>query len=216
MLREAREARGLTQAELAERLGTAQSGIARLESGRSAPTLDTLERVAAALGLRLVVRFEPPEERRGVAWLRGEEGRAQVSSTKDWYRRHPPAPARFTQTLAGVAGRVRAGEAFTVAAREFLDEFALRPPRLRSAAIRERPPPTGDARYDAWLGALAEHLASRHGLHRPRWCLEPDRFLDRFWFVSDVEGFRAMAIAQSPAAFRRRGIFITRDALQRA
>jgi len=39
--------------------------------------------------------------------------------------------------------------------------------------------------------------------------------LGHFWFVSDVVGFRAIAIAQSPAAFRRRGIFIACDALSR-
>jgi hypothetical protein len=41
------------------------------------------------------------------------------------------------------------------------------------------------------------------------------RFLDRFWFPSAVPGFRALAIAESPAAFRRRGIFIARGALER-
>jgi hypothetical protein len=82
-------------------------------------------------------------------------------------------------------------------------------------AIRARARPTGDARADAYLGALAEHLAATHGLERPAWAVEPERFLDRFWFVSAVPGFRALAIAQAPAAFRRRGIFIAQGALQR-
>jgi len=29
-----------------------------------------------------------------------------------------------------------------------------------------------------------------HGIERPSWSVEPDRFLDRFWFVSEVPGFR--------------------------
>jgi hypothetical protein len=37
----------------------------------------------------------------------------------------------------------------------------------RAEAIAERPQPTGDARYDAYLGALAEHLAAVDGLDRP-------------------------------------------------
>ena len=42
------------------------------------------------------------------------------------------------------------------------------------------------------------------------------RFLDRFWFVSDVPGFRALAIAQAPAAFRRRRcVFIPERSLHR-
>lgn len=58
MLR-ARAAAGLTQEALAERLGTTQSAIARLESGtaRHSPSLATLQRYAKALGYRVEVRF---------------------------------------------------------------------------------------------------------------------------------------------------------------
>ena len=58
MVRELREARGLSQRELAERMGTTQSVIGRLETGGSKPTIVTLERVAHALGLRLEVHFQ--------------------------------------------------------------------------------------------------------------------------------------------------------------
>ena len=57
MIRQLREARNLSQRELAERMGTTQSVVGRLEAGGSRPTLLTLERVAQALGLRLEVRF---------------------------------------------------------------------------------------------------------------------------------------------------------------
>jgi hypothetical protein len=86
---------------------------------------------------------------------------------------------------------------------------------LRRAAIDRCPAPTGDARADAFLGALAEHLAATAGLERPGWSVEHGRFLECFWFPSPVPGFRALAIAESPAAFRRRGIFIARGALER-
>ncbi len=46
---------GLTQAELAERMGTTQSAIARMEGGGVRPTLETLEKLARALGSDLVV-----------------------------------------------------------------------------------------------------------------------------------------------------------------
>jgi transcriptional regulator with XRE-family HTH domain len=46
---------GLTQAELAHRMGTTQSAIARMEGGGTRPTLETLEKLAAAVGGELVV-----------------------------------------------------------------------------------------------------------------------------------------------------------------
>ena len=46
---------GLTQAELAERMGTTQSAIARMEGGGARPTLETFERLARAVGQELVV-----------------------------------------------------------------------------------------------------------------------------------------------------------------
>jgi len=49
---------GMTQEELARKVGTPQPNIARLESGRRPPSLALLQRVAEALGTRLVVRFE--------------------------------------------------------------------------------------------------------------------------------------------------------------
>lgn len=55
---EARAAAGLTQAQLADRMGTTQSAVARLESGRSQPSTQTLVKVAAATGTRLRIKFE--------------------------------------------------------------------------------------------------------------------------------------------------------------
>jgi hypothetical protein len=62
---------------------------------------------------------------------------------------------------------------------------------------------------------LGEHLAIAHDIERPAWTVEPTRFLDRFWFVSEVPGFRAVSISQALAAFRRRGIFIPERSLRR-
>jgi ribosome-binding protein aMBF1 (putative translation factor) len=49
---------GLTQAELARKVGTSHSAISRLESGQHRPGVATLERVAHALGARFVMEFE--------------------------------------------------------------------------------------------------------------------------------------------------------------
>lgn len=53
LVREARRRAGLTQRELGERAGTTQSAIARIETGRSTPTFDTVLRLLRLCGLDL-------------------------------------------------------------------------------------------------------------------------------------------------------------------
>jgi ribosome-binding protein aMBF1 (putative translation factor) len=55
---------GLTQQELARKMGTTQPVVARLESGRTRPSMRTLERLAEATGSRLVITFEPRGSKR--------------------------------------------------------------------------------------------------------------------------------------------------------
>lgn len=59
----ARTAQGLTQAELAARMETSQSYIARLESGRVLPSMRTWKRLAAATGTRPKFLLEPLPDR---------------------------------------------------------------------------------------------------------------------------------------------------------
>ncbi len=59
-LRWAREAAGLTQAKLAKRAGVTQQAIAKIEHPDGNPTMETLEKVAAALGARLEVDLVLP------------------------------------------------------------------------------------------------------------------------------------------------------------
>ena len=57
----ARAAAKLTQAQLARRLGTTQSAVARLEGGRVSPSFATLRRYAEATGMRLTVGLVPQD-----------------------------------------------------------------------------------------------------------------------------------------------------------
>ena len=59
----ARSRSGLSQEELARRMNTTQSTIARLESGRGRPSTRTLDRFAKATGHRLKISFEPLRKR---------------------------------------------------------------------------------------------------------------------------------------------------------
>lgn len=55
---EARTRAGLTQEQLARKMDTTQSVIARLESGRTRPSTKTLEKLARATKTRLKISFE--------------------------------------------------------------------------------------------------------------------------------------------------------------
>jgi ribosome-binding protein aMBF1 (putative translation factor) len=55
----ARMRAGLSQVQLAKRMKTTQSTVARLESGRGKPSTRTLGRFAKATGHRLKISFEP-------------------------------------------------------------------------------------------------------------------------------------------------------------
>ena len=61
---DARNRAGLTQRELARKMGTTQPVVARLESGRARPSMRTLDRLAKATGSRLLIRFEPRNAKR--------------------------------------------------------------------------------------------------------------------------------------------------------
>ena len=82
-VREAREAKGLSQSQLAKRMGTQQSVIARLEGGGITPTLPTLQRIAKALGTKLMVGFEEPRKVRQVKAkaVRGRTVRIKAGSS---------------------------------------------------------------------------------------------------------------------------------------
>ncbi len=54
----ARLKKGLTQAELAQKLGTKQSAIARLESGEANVSVQYLEKLAQVLGLKLDIKLK--------------------------------------------------------------------------------------------------------------------------------------------------------------
>lgn len=59
-LAEQRRVAGLSQAEVAVRMGTSQPAVARLEAGEVDVRMSTVERYAAAIGVSLEMRLRPP------------------------------------------------------------------------------------------------------------------------------------------------------------
>jgi len=121
-------------------------------------------------------------------------------------------------TLAQVLRRVRAdGEELRFCLAGFLDEFYIdRDPTGRRARVEHDPGLLGDARQDALIGAIGEHLCRRWGLGEPpEWTNDPARFLSHPWFMGP-DNMKGFLLAESPSAFRRRFIFTEAEPLRRA
>jgi hypothetical protein len=120
-------------------------------------------------------------------------------------------------TLAEVARRRNGGDDFSFLLREFLDDFYGAVQRgMAAACIVDEPPGLPDAKEHASLGAIGEHLARRWNLPIPLWTEDSSRFLRRPYFTTTIEGFKALLLAESPIAFRRRLIFTEAEPLRRA
>ncbi|MCJ2113092.1 hypothetical protein MKK64_18090 [Methylobacterium sp. E-025] len=121
-------------------------------------------------------------------------------------------------TLHALAIRIREDGEWDHHSREFLDAFyALDGEIERQAAmIAGDPGLVGDRRADAYLGAIAEHLARRWALPIPGWVRDDARYLTTAWFLPDEPNLRDYLLCASPVAFRVRLIFTGPDPLQRA
>lgn len=128
----------------------------------------------------------------------------------------PPLATPGRRLALREAGRrIGDGEDSLMVVREFFDQAGRAEPHELEAMIEERPEPTGQLRADALLAAAAEYTAGLSAITCPKWTAEPERFLDRFWFVSTEPGFRAIAMAQTPVALKRRGILWPARSLRR-
>jgi hypothetical protein len=117
-------------------------------------------------------------------------------------------------TLSDVVRRVRAGEQkFDPSLREFLDWFYMNP-HARQRAIEERPASI-DPVHDAYAAAVAEHLARVYGLQIPEWTEVHGNGLREPFFAGGLQSLKGVLVAESPTAFRRRLLFVSKDALSR-
>jgi transcriptional regulator with XRE-family HTH domain len=189
-VRNAREAAGMTQVELADRAGTAQPAVAAYESGARTPNLSTLERLLGACE-HDVELLAHPRVRRGASSL-----------------------AELGQTIAGDLEQGRESDALRLLY-GFADDFrgSSRPGQI--SLLRDEPSSTGDARFDAALAGIAELFAAEGALVPPAWVNGADRFVEPWWFVASRPAFHAYTLANTPAVLARHGVFIAREVFDR-
>jgi hypothetical protein len=122
------------------------------------------------------------------------------------------AAPTYALTLADIARSIAQAESERVRWRTFLEfrRGASEAGRAALPLIEDEPAPAGDLRYDALLAAAAEDVASRYCTPSPLWTITTDRFLRSAWWVSDLPSARTYALIGTPAAFRRRGIYVDR------
>ena len=148
-VRDAREAAGLTQRELATRMGTSQAAVARLEAGGIGATLTTLQKMAAALDLKITVEHDAVDvvrPARGEAAAGGDQHRPA-----DAVQRH--AVAGGQDLHAGQTGHDAAPERHASAGQDVVED-------AQDAVVEGRVPPGQDR----------AHLPGPGPRARPRRC----------------------------------------------
>lgn len=121
-------------------------------------------------------------------------------------------------SLAEVAARSTDTTAFHLHLADFLDEFRR---VRRSEMLAEEPRRVaslyaGEGVADAYLAAVAVSLAREIQAPPPAWAWDESRKLRRPWFAWPGPALRATLLAESPAAFRERNLFVSANALSRA
>lgn len=193
-MQRARQAAGITQAELARRARTTQPAVAAYETGARAPSIATFERLLGACDYDLEYTIRP-RLRRGAVPLAALAGMIEEDL------------ATGTEQAERDAIRLLFG---------FVDDFRGSPRPGKLALIEDEPPTTGHDGFDAALAGLAEFLATEAEIPVPGWTGGSGRFVEPWWFLTSRPAFHAYVLANTPAAFARHGVFVAREAFDRA
>lgn len=186
-LRRVREARGLSQRELARRAGVTAATISDIERGRRQPTLPMLGRiVTAAAGPRAALRLVDP---------------ASLSVTAD-------------AVAAALVGDDRDGALRAVLSLWDLLQ-AVAPARFE-ALVGDRPALVGDPPWDAFIAAVVEEACARRAVPAPVWTSDAARFCSPARHLSAVPAVHEIERTTAPAAFRRHGVYVAAAALESA
>ncbi len=185
-LAQVRKRAGVSQRELAARASISFRGVQLLEQGGHNWRVMTVARVARALGL--------PEQ--GPDLVVGH------------FLRLPSDSARETSIRIALGGF----ESWKTHLFDFVDAFRS----SHRPELADDPPLTElDGRLQALYASTVEALCAEGALPAPPWCAGIAA-LHEPWFVSGIENLKAAALAESPAWFRKRNLFVLGNFLERA
>ena len=182
----ARQRRGVSQRALARKAGLSFRGLQLLETPGHDPRISSLTKVSGALGLPTG----------GIPALVGgfflEDGHSFRS--------------------ASVRMLTDGFDSWTIHLFDSVDAYRRGPdPDL----VRAGPVDELHQRLRALIASTVETLCAEFSLPSPGWCRGVEA-LDSPWFVAGIENLKASALVESPVRFRKRGIFVLANFLERA
>ncbi len=181
-----RRERGLSQRDLAARASVSFRGLQLLEQPGHNWRVSTVDHVAGALGL----------PRRGVEVTVAHFLLTPVDAIRD---------ISLRVVLDGF-------DSWKTHLFDFVDAFRS---TRKEALVQEGPVTELDPRLRALCASVTEALCHETGVPPPAWCTGIPA-LRSPWFVAGIENLKAMALVESPAWFRARGIFVLGNFLERA
>ncbi len=153
LLRNARNAHGLSQRALSRRSGVPQPNLSDIENGHADVTVSRLNRVLRALASQLTVLP------------------TSAPSIADWV-------TQISHDLC--SGDTAAARTVFV---RVADSFSAQEPAVRVALSVQPPPSTGDAGFDAAVAGLVDYLLGRAGLPVPYWVADVPSAPDPLYLV---------------------------------
>ncbi len=183
---QARKAAGLSQRGLAAKAQIAYRSVQLIESGQHNPSLDTLDRIAEAIGL---------------------DGQSFQQYVEDYFRYLPDSVHQASRRI------VVDGEAsWKIHVLNLVDAFR----RTHDLHLIMEPPAShAPMKIRALLTSIVEHLCDEQRLVAPEWTMGVGALPDP-WFVAEIENLKPMALVESPIHFRKRNIFVLASILDRA
>lgn len=183
VVRNSRRLRALGQRELGALAKVSQPQLSLIESGRSAPAFQTVEKLLRFSGHRLI----------------------SVPTTRD-------DAASIADAIAESLNNSDEERAFRLFI-QLNDNLMAEHGAVRFALTIAEPISTGHKRWDAAIGALVAHRLNEEGLPRPPWVDSADRSLGRAWAVGDGIYTITPPESRVPKEFLRRRVLIDEDTL---